>query len=122
VDEIRGVVTNRANSTDNIFDVGLQVVNATGATVLPAGASFANGSVVEVLHGPARVSFGQFRILVEARREIGLSAGTNSASKLKGWSPDSSGIQAASSSRVYQSRLPAPPYLKAACQPIWPTT
>jgi hypothetical protein len=34
VDEIRGIVTNRDNDTDNIFNVGTQSVDATGANVM----------------------------------------------------------------------------------------
>ncbi len=89
VDEIRGVVTNRANSTDNIFNVGPQVVDATGATVLPAGASFANGSVVEVhcTVRPACVLGGQFqvsRIEVEDAEDSAFQPGMNERFEVEG--------------------------------------
>ncbi len=53
VDEIRGVVSNRTDASDNLFHVGTQAVDATGATV--TGGSFVNGSIVEV-HCTARPS------------------------------------------------------------------
>jgi hypothetical protein len=89
VDEIRGVVTNRASSTDNIFNVGPQVVDATGATVLPAGASFANGSVVEVhcTVRPACVVAGQFqvsRIEVEDAEDSAFQPGMNERFEVEG--------------------------------------
>ncbi len=46
VDEIRGVVTLRADATDMLFNVGTQAVNATGATIV--GGTFSDGSIVEV--------------------------------------------------------------------------
>ena len=55
VDEIRGVVTN-ANPTTNptTFNLGSQAVNVTGgATIVPNGATYTNGTVVEV-HCSAR--------------------------------------------------------------------
>ena len=47
VDQIRGVVSNRTNDTDPLFNVGTQLVNATGANTLPIGAMYADGDVVE---------------------------------------------------------------------------
>jgi Domain of unknown function (DUF5666) len=50
VDEIRGVVSGRAGPTDMLFNVGTQLVNASGVTNV---ANFADGSIVEV-HCTAR--------------------------------------------------------------------
>jgi Domain of unknown function (DUF5666) len=51
VDELRGVVSGRANATDMFFNVGTQPVNATG--VPNVAGSFGDGSIVEV-HCTAR--------------------------------------------------------------------
>jgi hypothetical protein len=52
VDEIRGVVSGGAAgpnpTTFNLVSLGSQPVNASGAVIAPAGASYQNGSVVEV--------------------------------------------------------------------------
>ncbi|MEQ1838426.1 MAG: DUF5666 domain-containing protein [Candidatus Nitrotoga sp.] len=50
VDEIRGVVANRADANDMLFDVGTQAVDAT---IAPLGGTFSDGSIVEV-HCTAR--------------------------------------------------------------------
>jgi len=48
VDEIRGVVSGGAGSNPTTFSLGSQAVSASGAVIAPAGASYQNGSVVEV--------------------------------------------------------------------------
>jgi hypothetical protein len=48
VDEIRGVVISGAGTNPTSFTLGSQPVNAIGAVIAPAGASYQNGSVVEV--------------------------------------------------------------------------
>jgi hypothetical protein len=49
VDEIRGVVSGGAGSNPLTFNLGAQAINVTGGAVTtPAGASYQNGSVVEV--------------------------------------------------------------------------
>jgi len=48
VDEIRGVVSGGAGINPTAFNLGALVVNASGAAIAPAGASYQNGSVVEV--------------------------------------------------------------------------
>jgi hypothetical protein len=49
VDEIRGVVSGGAAGLNpTTFNLGTQVVSASGAVIAPAGASYQNGSVVEV--------------------------------------------------------------------------
>ena len=73
VDEIRGIVSGRDNSSDNIFSVGTQPVNASLASFFPSGATFANGDIVEV-HCTTRpcVSGGVFqasRIVVESAED-----------------------------------------------------
>jgi hypothetical protein len=47
-DEIRGVVTAGTGTNPRAFSLGGQAVNALAAAVTPAGASWQNGSVVEV--------------------------------------------------------------------------
>jgi hypothetical protein len=48
VDEIRGVVSGGAGTNPTAFNLGALAVNASGAAIAPAGASYQNGSVVEV--------------------------------------------------------------------------
>jgi hypothetical protein len=49
VDEIRGVVSGgAAGSNPTTFNLGSQAVSASGAVIAPVGASYQNGSVVEV--------------------------------------------------------------------------
>src|SRR5258706_8973629 len=48
VDEIRGVVSAGAVANPTAFNLGTQAVNASGAVIAPAGASYRSGSVVEV--------------------------------------------------------------------------
>jgi hypothetical protein len=48
VDEIRGVVSGGAGTNPTAFNLGAQAVDASGAAIAPAGASYQNGSVVEV--------------------------------------------------------------------------
>src|SRR5215831_8104986 len=68
VDEIRGVVSNANPTTGNptTFNLGSQAVNVViGATILPSGATFTNGSVVEVHCGVRPcVSSGAFQASV----------------------------------------------------------
>jgi hypothetical protein len=89
VDEIRGVVSNRANNTDNIFNVGTQVVNASLASVFPAGATYANGDIVEV-HCTLRPCInvgGEFqasRIEVESAEDSGSQPGSGQRFEAEG--------------------------------------
>jgi hypothetical protein len=48
VDEIRGVVSGGVGTNPTTFNLGPQSVSAIGALIAPAGASYQNGSVVEV--------------------------------------------------------------------------
>jgi hypothetical protein len=48
VDEIRGVVTNGIGTNPLSFTLGTQSINATGAVIAPVGATYTNGTVVEV--------------------------------------------------------------------------
>lgn len=48
VDEIRGVVSGGAGTNPTSFSLGTQLVNASAAVIAPSGASYQNGSVVEV--------------------------------------------------------------------------
>jgi hypothetical protein len=48
VDEIRGVVSGGAGTNPTTFNLGTQAVNASAAVIAPAGASYQNGSIVEV--------------------------------------------------------------------------
>jgi len=68
VDEIRGVVSNAsAGPQPTTFNLGSQAINVVnGAAILPTGATFTNGSIVEV-HCSARpscVSMGAFQATV----------------------------------------------------------
>jgi len=47
-DEIRGVVSAPPGANPTAFSLGLRPVNAIGVTVVPSGATYQNGSVVEV--------------------------------------------------------------------------
>jgi len=47
-DEIRGVVSGGTGTNPTTFSIGAQAVNASGAVIVPTGASYQNGSVVEV--------------------------------------------------------------------------
>ena len=48
LDEIRGVVTGGTGTNPATFSLGAQAINAAAAVIVPAGASYQNGSVVEV--------------------------------------------------------------------------
>jgi hypothetical protein len=48
LDEIRGVVSGGAGTNPITFSIGAQAVSASGAVIAPTGASYQNGSVVEV--------------------------------------------------------------------------
>ena len=50
-DEIRGVVSGGVGTNPTTFSLGAQAVNATGAVIVPAGATYQTGSVVEVYCG-----------------------------------------------------------------------
>lgn len=86
VDEIRGVVSNLSGS---VFNIGSQVVNAAGAAIAPSGASFGNGSVVEV-HCTARPSCvvnGEFlasRVEVEDAEDAAFQPGQNQRFEAEG--------------------------------------
>ncbi len=88
VDEIRGVVSGGAGTNPTTFSLGTQVVNASGASIVPAGATHSNGSVVEV-HCTARpcVTAGQFlasRIEVEDAEDSAFQPGTNQRFEVEG--------------------------------------
>jgi hypothetical protein len=74
VDEIRGVVSGgAAGSNPTAFNLGSQAVSAVGAVIAPAGASYQNGSVVEV-HCTVRpcvsgVTFQASRVVVESAED-----------------------------------------------------
>ena len=73
VDEIRGVVSGGVGTNPTAFNLGTQTVSAIAAVIAPAGASYQNGSVVEV-HCTVRpcVSVGVFhasRVVVESAED-----------------------------------------------------
>jgi len=74
VDEIRGVVSGgAAGSNPTTFNLGSQAVSAIGAVIAPTGASYQNGSVVEV-HCTVRpcvsgVTFQASRVVVESAED-----------------------------------------------------
>jgi len=79
VDEIRGVVVSGPGPNPTTFTLGSQNVNAIGAAIFPLGASYQNGSVVEV-HCSVRpcVSVGVFqasRIEVESAEDAAFQPG-----------------------------------------------
>jgi Domain of unknown function (DUF5666) len=88
VDEIRGVVSGRADNTDNIFNVGAQVVNASSANVFPTGATYANGSVIEVhCTRPCVNGNGEFvasRIEVESAEDSAFQPGSGQRFEAEG--------------------------------------
>ena len=61
LDEIRGVVTGGLGTNPMTFSLGAQTINAGAAAVVPAGASFRNGSVVEVFCAQPCISGGVFQ-------------------------------------------------------------
>ena len=88
VDEIRGVVSGGAGTNPTTFNLGVQAVNAGGAVIAPAGASYQNGSVVEV-HCSVRpcVSVGVFqasRIEVESAEDSVFQPGTGQRFEAEG--------------------------------------
>lgn len=88
VDEIRGVVSGRDNDTDNVFNVGTQLVNASLATVFPTGATYANGDIVEV-HCTVRpcVVVGEFqasRVEVESAEDSAFQPGSGQRFEAEG--------------------------------------
>ena len=90
VDEIRGVVSGgAAGSNPTTFNLGSQAVNAIGAVIAPAGASYQNGSVVEV-HCTARpcVSgigvFQASRVVVEDAEDAAFRPGNGQRFEAEG--------------------------------------
>ncbi|MGB5081685.1 MAG: DUF5666 domain-containing protein [Burkholderiales bacterium] len=89
VDEIRGVVSGGAGgSNPTTFNLGLQAVDASGAVIAPAGASYQNGSVVEV-HCNVRpcLNVGVFqasRIVVESAEDSAFQPGSGQRFEAEG--------------------------------------
>jgi hypothetical protein len=88
VDEIRGVVGGGAGPNPAAFNLGAQAVNASGAVIVPAGASYQIGSVVEV-HCSVRpcVVAGVFqasRIEVEDAEDAALQPGAGQRFEAEG--------------------------------------
>ena len=61
MDEIRGVVTGGTGTNPPTFSLGGQAVNAGAAVIVPAGASYQNGSVVELYCTQPCFSLGVFQ-------------------------------------------------------------
>ena len=61
VDEIRGVVSGGTGTNPATFNLGAQAVSAAGAVIVPAGATYQNGSVVEVYCTQPCLSAGVFQ-------------------------------------------------------------
>jgi hypothetical protein len=89
VDEIRGVVSNGAGTNPTAFSLGSQAVSAIGAAIVPAGASYQNGSVVEV-HCTVRPSctpggvFQASRIEVESAEDSAFQPGVGQRFEAEG--------------------------------------
>ena len=60
LDEIRGVVSGGSGTNPATFSLGGQAINAAAAVIVPAGASYQNGSVVEVYCTQPCVTGGVF--------------------------------------------------------------
>ena len=89
VDEIRGVVSGGAGTNPTTFTLGTQTVIATGATILPTGASYSNGDVVEVHCSPRPCVNGsnQFvasRVEVEEVEDSAFQPGMNQRFEVEG--------------------------------------
>jgi hypothetical protein len=88
VDEIRGVVSGGAGTNPAAFNLGTQAVNASAAVIAPAGASYQNGSVVEV-HCSVRPCapggvFQASRIEVESAEDSGSQPGSGQRFEAEG--------------------------------------
>ena len=89
VDEIRGVVSGgAAGPNPTTFNLGSQAVNASAAVIAPAGASYQNGSVVEV-HCSVRPCapggvFQASRIEVESAEDSGSQPGSGQRFEAEG--------------------------------------
>jgi hypothetical protein len=108
VDEIRGIVTNRDNDTDNIFNVGTQSVDATGANVLPLGATFQNGDIVEVhcTVRPVCINGGNFiasRVEVEDEEDSAFNPGAGGRLEVEGLT---SGVASPSDNDFFVAGIP----------------
>jgi hypothetical protein len=108
VDEIRGIVTNRDNDTDNIFNVGTQSVDATGANVLPLGATFQNGDIVEVhcTVRPVCINGGNFiasRVEVEDEEDSAFNPGAGGRLEVEG---PTSGVASPSDNDFFVAGIP----------------
>lgn len=90
VDEIRGVVTAGAGTNPTNFTLGSsQLVNASGSTIAPAGASYQIGSVVEV-HCTVRPNcapggvFQASRVVVEDSEDSAFQPGSGQRLEAEG--------------------------------------
>jgi len=88
VDEIRGVVSGGAGTSPTAFNLGTQAVNASAAVIAPAGASYANGDIVEV-HCSGRPCapggvFQASRIEVESAEDSGSQPGSGQRFEAEG--------------------------------------
>lgn len=74
MDEIRGVVTGGTGTNPATFSLGAQAINAGAAAIVPAGASYQNGSVVELYCTQPCFALGVFqasRLKVEDAQDAG---------------------------------------------------
>jgi len=89
VDEIRGVVSGAAGSNATTFNLGSQAVSAIGAVIAPTGASYQNGSVVEVhcTVRPCVSGGGEFqasRVEVESAEDSAFQPGSGQRFEVEG--------------------------------------
>ncbi len=109
VDEIRGVVTERDNSSDQFFRVAKQSVDASSAIIRPTGASFGNGDIIEVhcTHRPVCVDgLGNFvatLIEVEKVEDSAFLPGFNGRFELEGFI---SGFDSPSDTNFFVAGIP----------------
>ena len=87
-DELRGFVSGASGSNPTQFNLGSQVVNASAAVIVPAGATYQNGSVVEVYCSsrpctPGNV-FQASRLKVEDAQDAAFKPGSGQRFEVEG--------------------------------------
>jgi hypothetical protein len=86
-DEIRGVVSANAGPNPTTFTLGSQAVNASAALIVPTGATYQNGSVVEVFCLPPCITGGVFqasRVKVENAQDTAFQPASGEHMEVEG--------------------------------------
>ena len=87
LDEIRGVVAGGLGTNPVTFTIGAQAINAGAAAVVPTGANFRNGTVVEVFCTQPCISGGVFqasRIKVEDAQDAAFQPAAGQRLEIEG--------------------------------------